>query len=186
MSFINEKFNNKWLYIVFVSFLLNLNVQAQKKISSVNPDTILLAAREIIASTKYCAFITVDSTGEAHARTMEVYKPENDFTIWFGTNAKSRKIREIQKNPNVTIYYEGAEGSGYLTVFGKAETVSSSKEISKYWNVKWANYFTDKKDFILIKVVPRKLEIISYSHELNGDKETWSAIVYEFKRSMNN
>ena len=180
MKFINGFFNNKWRYILFIIVLINLNIQAQETTSSLNTDTILFAARKIIESTKYCALITVDSTGEAHARTMEVYKPENDFIIWFGTNAKSRKIQEIQKNPKVTVYYAGIEGNGYVTVIGKAEIVSSDYEISKHWKEKWENYFTDKSDFILIKLVPLKLEIISYSHRLNGNKETWKAIVYNF------
>jgi len=180
MNFINKNLNSKLLYLLFINFLLNINIHAQEKTTYLKSDTILLAAREIINSTKYCALITVDSTGEAHARTMEVYKPENDFIIWFGTNAKSRKIQEIQKNPKVTVYYAGIEGNGYVTIIGKAEIVSSNYEISRHWKEKWENYFTDKSDFILIKLVPLKLEIISYSHRLNGNKETWKAVAHEF------
>jgi len=180
MNFINKNLNNKLLYLLFISFLLNINIHAQEKTRHLNSDTILLAAREIINSTKYCALITVDSTGEAHARTMEVYKPEDDFVIWFGTNTKSRKIQEIKKNPKLTVYYADIEGNGYVTVFGKAEIVSSNYEISRHWKEKWNNYFTDKKDFVLIKIIPTSLEIISYLHGLNGDKETWQAVRYKF------
>lgn len=166
------------LTTLFILFLSG-NIQAQKNEEN-RSDTILFAAREIIASTKYCAFITVDSTGEAHARMMVVNLPEKDFSIWFGTNVKSRKLREIKNNPNVTVYYADHGGNGYITLYGEAFLINSPDEIQKHWKKDWENYFTDKKDFILIKIAPIKLEIISYKHKLNGNKKTWRAVNYQF------
>jgi len=169
------------LLILFVSVWVIENAQAQQKnTNNIKSDTILYAARAIIKSAKYCTLITVDSTGEVHARMMEVFPLENDFTIWFGTNVKSRKVQEVRNNPNVTVYYADVDASGYVSVCGKAELVDSNKEISRLWKKEWENFFTDKNDFILIKVIPKKMEIISYKHGINGDKETWRAVNFEF------
>ena len=105
---------------------------------------------------------------------------ENDFIIWFGTNVKSRKVSEIHNNPKVTVYYESTNSSGYLTVCGIAQIIEDSKEKSRLWKKEWENFFTDKDNFVLIKVIPYKLEIISYKHGINGDKETWRAVNYKF------
>lgn len=173
--------NNIWLPVLFISILVSINLQAQKKnTNNIEGDTIVFVARSIIESTKYCALITVDSTGEVHARTMEVFPLENDFTIWFGTNAKSRKVAEIHNNPNVTVYYADPNGSGYVTVFGRAQLVDNADEKSRLWKKEWENFFTDKNDFILIKVIPQKMEIISYKHGIKGDKETWRAVNFKF------
>ena len=155
------------------------SAQAQEA-KNIRSDSILLAAREIISSSNYCALITVDSIGEAHARTMEVYPPEKDFTIWFGTNIKSRKVQEIKHNPRLTIYYAGLGDNGYVSILGKGILVNNKSKIAKYWRKEWENYFMDKKDFVLIKVIPEKMEIISYKNNLNGDKETWKAVNYKF------
>ena len=167
------------LVILFFSIIMVVNVLAQKK-ENVENDTILYAARNIINSTKYCALITVDSVGEVHARMMEVFPLEDEFTIWFGTNVKSRKVQEVRNNPKVTVYYANPEGNGYVTVFGKAQLVDDPKEKLKRFKKEWENFFTDKNDFILIKLIPQKMEIISYQHGVNGDKETWRAVDYEF------
>ena len=165
----------KWIFILFLGFLTIGNIHAQN-----NNDTILNVAKGIIKSNKYCTLITVDSTGEVHARMMEVFPMESDFIIWFGTNVKSRKVSEIHNNPKVTVYYESTNSSGYLTVYGIAQIIEDSKEKSRLWKKEWENFFTDKDNFVLIKVIPYKLEIISYKHGINGDKETWRAVNFKF------
>ena len=181
MSFVSNVFSRVFLFVLFVNFLLIGNLSAQNiKTINIEDDTLAFAARSIINSTKYCALITVDSVGEVHARMMEVFPLEDDFTIWFGTNAKSRKVGEIQNNPKVTVYYANPDGSGYVTVFGIAQLIDDANEKSRLWKKEWVNYFTDKKDFVLIKLIPQKMEIISYKHGINGDKVTWQAVNYEF------
>ncbi len=174
--------NIRLLLLVTVGFLVNTNIQAQQKnTNNIKGDTIIYVARSIIESAKYCTLITVDTVGEAHARMMEVFPLDDDFTIWFGTNKKSRKVTEIKNNPNITVYYADVDESGYVSVFGVAELVDNSKEVARLWKKEWENFFTDKNDFILIKLIPEKIEIISYRHGINGDVKTWRAVNYKFK-----
>jgi pyridoxine/pyridoxamine 5'-phosphate oxidase len=66
--------------------------------SSVNRDTILVAAREIIRETTYCALVTVDSTGQPQIRTMNPFPANDELITWFATSRTSRKVREIKNN----------------------------------------------------------------------------------------
>ncbi len=181
MNLIFKWLNVRSILMFCFGIVVSTNLHAQNKsTNNTKGDTIIFAARSIIESAKYCTLITVDSSGEAHARMMEVFPWEDDFTIWFGTNRKSRKVVELKNNPNVTIYYADIDASGYVSVIGKAEMVDNENEISRLWKKEWENFFTDKRDFILIKVIPEKMEIISYKHGVNGDKKTWRAVNYKF------
>ena len=51
-------------------------------------------------SAKTCALITLDSEGRPRVRVMDPFIPENDFTVWFGTNPKTRKVEQIKNNPD--------------------------------------------------------------------------------------
>src|SRR5680860_501016 len=72
------------------------------------------AAREIMTAAGTCALITLDDKDLPMVRTMDPFLPESDFTVWLGTNAKSRKVNQIKKNPNVTLYYVDGDASGYV------------------------------------------------------------------------
>lgn len=133
-------------------------------------------AREIIIASKNCALITVDSLGIAHARAMDPFLPEEDFTIWMATNPKSGKVKEIQQNSKVTLYYFDKNNPGYVTIQGTAVLVSSSKAKEKFWKEEWKNFYKDREtDYLLIKLTPSKLNIISEKHNILGDSITWKS-----------
>ncbi|MFZ0452856.1 MAG: pyridoxamine 5'-phosphate oxidase family protein, partial [Ignavibacteriaceae bacterium] len=102
-----RKYLTLFFDVILVSILLIYNnTYAQKNDSTLQMrDSIISAAKEIISSVKYCALITIDSTGCADIRTMNPFPPDDDMTVWMATNSRSRKYNEIKKNPNVTLYY---------------------------------------------------------------------------------
>ena len=77
----------------FSSFITEVDGQP-----SVNRDTVILAAHEIINETTYCGLVTVDSLGQPQIRTMNPFPVKDDFVIWFATARTSRKVREIKNN----------------------------------------------------------------------------------------
>ena len=89
-------------------------------------------AREIMTDAKNCALITIDSLGVAHARAMDPFLPEEDFTVWMGTNPKSLKVRQIQENQNVSLYYFDIKTESYVTLQGTAKLVNTQKEKEKF------------------------------------------------------
>ena len=145
---------------------------------NVEPDSstlfLLESAREIILSSAFCGFITMDNNGWPHVRTMDPFAPEEDFTIWLATNPKSRKVEELKKNANVTLYYTGKNNEGYVTLFGRAQLVDDQKEKDKRWKEGWNEFYSNRTNaYTLIKISPVRLEVIHYAKGIFGDSVTW-------------
>ena len=146
-------------------------------------DSLIAAAREVMGAQKYCALITVDSSGQPHARTMNPFPPEEDMTVWIATNSRSRKVREIQNNPRVCLYYaDHSKAVGYVAIVGKAIVVDDMSEKLKRKRDYWDQAFPDWKYLVLIKVVPERLEVLNYAHGMLNDPVTWRAPSVEFDR----
>lgn len=142
---------------------------------------LLKAAKEIMAAAGNCALITLDENNLPMVRTMDPFPPESDFTVWFGTNAKSRKVNQIKTNPNVTLYYLDKDASGYVVIHGKAQLVDDDKEKEKHWKAEWEAFYPNKsEDYLLIKVTPRKMEVLSTTRGITGDPKTWQTPVVIF------
>jgi len=144
-------------------------------------DELKIAAREIMSSARNCALITLDNEGNPGVRTMEPFLPEDDFTVWLGTSPKTRKVSQIKNNPNVTLYYVDIDGSGYVAMHGIAQLVNDQSEKEKRWKEQWKAYYKNKSDdYILIKVSPKWIEVISYSRGIVGESSTWDPPVIMF------
>ncbi len=138
-------------------------------------------AKEIMLASGTCALITQDHKGRSRVRTMDPFPPENDFTVWFGTNSKSRKVDQIKKNPRVTLYYFDNRSMGYVTLHGSAQIVNDPEEKEKRWKEEWEAFYPNKaEDYLLIKVSPEWMEIISVSHGIVGDQKTWKPPIILF------
>ena len=181
------KFLNKWkdLRILLLSFLLisitKFNTAQINQSEQNYRDTLIVAAKEIINSAKYCALITTDSMGEIHVRTMDPFSPEDNMVIWLGTNSSTRKVKEIKNNHNVALYYNDPKGIGYVVINGKAQIIDDPEEINKRWKEEWTRFYPNRqKDYILIKVVPEKMEVINYKLGIAGDPVTWLVPFVEF------
>jgi len=137
-------------------------------------DKIVSAAREIMSSAATCTLITIDGQGRPRARAMDSFLPEEDFTVWFGTNPKSRKVDQIKKDNRVTLYYVDHDGSGYVMIHGKAHIINDQAEKEKHWKVEWEAFYPNKQEaFVLIKVDPEWMEVISNTRGIIGNKDTW-------------
>ncbi|UAM98563.1 pyridoxamine 5'-phosphate oxidase family protein [Polaribacter litorisediminis] len=162
----------KYLFVLFFVFLFASCDTAPKPIKK----GIKEIAKEIMRDAKNCALITIDSVGIAHARTMDPFLPEEDFTVWMGTKPKSLKVQQIQKNKNVTLYYFDTKTGSYVTLQGTANSVNSEMEKEKYWKTAWKNFYKNKTtDYLLIKFTPKKATIISEKYSILGDTITWKA-----------
>lgn len=162
-------------FIFFVFFLLSLvsysQIQTQTDTATVDLKEVI---REIMVNAKTCALITVDSLNRPRVRMMGTLKPDEDFTVWFGTNPNSRKVGQIQQNPEVTLYYIEEGNSGYVMLQGKAQLVNNTKEKEIHWNDEWKPFYPNyPEDYILIKVTPNWMEVVSYKHNIVSKSENW-------------
>lgn len=174
---------SKISYLIFLILLtLPFKSFSQNTAQEDSSNTKLMnAAREIMAAAGTCALITLDEKGLPMARVMDAFLPESDFTVWFGTNPKSRKVNQIKNNPNVALYYLDSDASGYVVIHGIAHLVDDQKEKEKRWKDEWEAFYPNRPEgYLLIKVSPERMEVISYTHGIIGDPATWQPPVVLF------
>ena len=158
------------------SFYSELNGQ-----SFLDRDTIILASHEIINETAYCGLVTIDSLGQPQVRTMNPFPVKDDFVIWFGTSRTSRKVREIKNNPNVSVYFANhLTAKGYVNINGSASVIDNRELLIQMKRDYWNGIPGWQDKFVLIKIIPKSIEIINYKHGLNNDPDTFKAPTISF------
>jgi len=146
-----------------------------------NRDLLLDSAREIMTAARFCALATVGDSDAPSIREMDPFPPDEDMTVWLGTNRHSRKVKEIAQNPRVSLFY-AAPGGGYVAITGRAVLVDDAKEKASRWKAAWDAFYSDRgSEFILIKVIPERLEILDYTKGIAGDPVTWEAPSIRFQ-----
>jgi general stress protein 26 len=161
---------------------LTPSVRSQAQPPRLDREILIATDREIIKTARYCALITLDSAGRPHARTMDPFPPDEQMIVWLGTNPKSRKVAEIQRNHRVTLYYFDREDQAYVTISGRARVVSDPKEKTKHWKDEWKDFYPDRgRNYLLIAVTPEKLEVISQTQGIIGNSVTWTPPAITFR-----
>ena len=161
------------LFLAILSALVPCMAQTNRADRS-RRDSLISAAREVMGMQKYCALITLDSTGQPQVRTINPFPPEEDMTVWMATNTRSRKVLEIRHDPRVTLYYaDHNNATGYVAITGRATLVSDMNEIMKRKRPYWDQAFPGLKNLVLIKVVPVTLDVLNYRRGVLNDSTTW-------------
>ena len=163
-------------------FACPLRIWAQDtELTHYERDSLVATAKEIMETTRYCGLITLDRSGHPQVRTMDPFSPDEDMVVWLGTNINSRKVSEIRNDSRVTLYYEAPDGGGYVVIQGNAHLIDDPEMKKNYWKDEWDLFYPDKNStFMLIRVIPKKLEIISYAHGITGSSKTWAVPYIEF------
>lgn len=137
---------------------------------------ILEAARELMVKARYCGLITLGPGGHPQARLVDPFGPEADFTVWIATNPVTRKVGEIRGDGRVTLFYADPAAEGYVTMIGKATLVADPAEKARRWKDDWLAFYKDKNrgdDYLLIRVAPSRIEVVSYPRGILNDPQTW-------------
>ena len=144
---------------------------------------LVAVARRIMSAARYCAFITIDSAGRPQARTIDPLAPDSLLTVWFATNPGTRKVREVRRDPRVTLYYFDARSEGYVTIIGRARLVNDRAEKARRWKPEWQPFYPDRdKGEMLVEVTPERLEIVSVKDRIQGDSLTWRPPAVDFTK----
>ena len=144
---------------------------------------VLNAAREVAQKARYATFVTIGEDGQPQARIVDALGPDEEFTVWVGTNPVTRKVAEIAKDPRVTVSFFDPAGPAYVTLVGTARLVTDPAVKAKHWKSEWAPFYKHEHrgaDFALLAVVPRRLEVVSQGHGLINDPVTWRPVSVEF------
>ena len=182
-SFMSMSFFRKGLLLWLALTAPTLAAQKQEA-HQWSREELTLAAREIMATTRYCALITSDGHGRMNARTMDAFAPDEKMIVWLATNPRSRKVAEIRRHPRVLLYYFDRENQAYVTLHGTARLVNHAAEKARHWKEEWSAFYPDRnKDYLLIKVVPTRLEVVNTKKGIVGDAKSWRPPIVVFPKS---
>ena len=151
---------------------------------------ILGAARALMLADSNVALVTVDSTGQPRVRTVKAFvdqpvagEPEKAVTVWIMTRMTTRKVGQIRRNPNVTLYFNNDATVEYATVMGRAivHTDPDDPEVKPKYDADYAKFFWPEfpKGFVMIEVRPRWLEYLG--PRIAAHPNTWrpQAVVFD-------
>ena len=159
------------LFIALLIAPIAIRGQEPKKWSR---EQLVSAAREIMNTARYCALITIDAKGNVQARTMDAFVPDEKMIVWLATNPRCRKVAEMRRNPRVTLYYFDRENQAYVTIHGTARLVNDASEKVRHWKEEWSAFYPNRnRDYLLIKVVPARLEVVDTKKGIVGDSKRW-------------
>ena len=160
-----------WLLVFVLVGTPRIDAQRQ---STFKPEDLIAAAREIMATTRYCALITSNGHGRMNARTMDAFAPDEKMIVWLATNPRSRKVAEIRRHRRVLLYYFDRENQAYVTLHGVARLVSDPQEKLRHWKDDWKAFYPDRdKGYLLIVVRPSKLEVVNTKTGIVGKSRAW-------------
>jgi len=149
--------------------LLDLYKQKKQKALNSSLDHCLNTAHLMLKKSKYCILITNSEKQCPSARMVQPIVERNTLTIWLGTNPYLRKIKEIEKNPHVTLAFSSDKEHANLIIYGKASIVRDIQERKSHWIGSWRLFFSngpEGDDFVLIRVEPSKMELMNFKKVL--------------------
>ncbi len=94
---------------------------------------------------------------------------EDDFTIWVGTSAGSRKVAEIMHNPCVTVTVGSASATANLIIHGRATVHRDAQLRRQYWLPEWRLFFpagSGSEDYCVIAIEPVRIELMDFKHNV--------------------
>lgn len=161
------------LFFLLIAFTGTCFAQQLANIDSVR-NRYIAAAKEILVNAHYCTLITMDENGRPVGRILDALDPDSNLVVWLGTNSRSRKVQQIKKNQDVTLFYFDVRTFSYVNLQGKAQLVSDSLEKTRHWKEEWKSFYPDiKEDYLLIKITPQLLDVLNPQKGFSGDKSTW-------------
>jgi general stress protein 26 len=110
---------------------------------------LLAGAAKTVASARYCWLATTAENGGVNARPMgRVLRDpdENDWTIRFVTDGRSRKASDIRRVRKVAVIFQDDDTDAFLTLIGAAMLREGASEVRRRWKNAYNIYFPSEQD----------------------------------------
>lgn len=104
--------------------------------------------REVAKKAETCFLVT-----HGGVRPMGVREIDEDGTIWFLSDKHSHKNAEIEANPQVELYFQATEHSGFMHLSGQAAVLHDKALIDKLWTPLARVWFEQGKDDPCVSVI---------------------------------
>ena len=115
-------------------------------------------AKEPIDKAQTCFFCTAPgNTGSNGVRPMSVQDVDEAGNLWFLSADDSHKNRELEREPNVTLYFQGSAHSDFLMLRGTSSISRDKEKIKQLWEPIVKTWFTEGVEdprITVIRVAP--------------------------------
>lgn len=150
------------------------------KVSS--DSAILSAARALMIADSNVAVVTVDSIGQPRIRTTKAFvspvdaaDPAKGMTVWIMTRLATRKVDQMRRHPQVTLYFNNDERTEYATLMGIAtiHRDPNHPQAKAFYENGYKEFFWPDfpNDFVMIEVRPLWVEYLGPTIAAHSD--TW-------------
>jgi general stress protein 26 len=145
-------------------------------------ERVLRVARQIMGGARFCTLVTLGELGQPQARIVDPLEPDSALVVYVATNPLSRKVSEIRKDPRVTLLYFDPARSAYVTLIGRAAEVPNPEKAA-HRKKDWDAFFPAARPeaYILYRIVPSRVEVVSAKDGLSGDPATWRPEIVDLK-----
>ena len=130
--------------------------------------------KELLKTFDTAMLITHKGADGIHARPMQIVEKTDDGVVRFATSMKSPKIKEITKDEDVYLTFQGK--SAYLALEGTADVEKDRATIDRVWDETLKVWFPkgkDDPDLCILTVTPKSAEF--------WDNSGMEGISYMFK-----
>ena len=99
--------------------------------------------KQLVSTSKTCFMQTVRSSPNANsARPMSVRTVDDEGHLWFLSASDSHQNLDIERNPEVTLYFQGSAHSDFLLLHGNASISRDREKIEELWEPIIKTWFT--------------------------------------------
>ncbi|QPF89923.1 pyridoxamine 5'-phosphate oxidase family protein [Bradyrhizobium commune] len=143
-------------------------------------ERMLAGAKKVAAGVQYCWLLSSSDEGVC-GRPMERLPPgenDDDWTIRFLTDLRSRKIAHLRRAPTVSLIFQDALENAFVGVTGAARLIERTSEIRALWKEDaHSRHFPTETDranagFIEVKIERIELWIKGVTPEPFGSRTT--------------
>jgi general stress protein 26 len=127
---------------------------------------VVVVARATLDAAGYCFLITQGASGTASTRLMQHFKPDADLTLWFGTSAASRKVRELRTNPRASVACLDPQRTAYAALVGALTIEERAEQWRRYWREDWQTFWPEGpsgRDYVLLRFACERVEVLSFA-----------------------
>lgn len=158
-----------------MSAVLAVSPPAVRRASAqASPAQLDSVARRVVAAARYATFVTADVAGQPFTRTVQPKPPTGSWTVWFATNPRTRKVREVEQQPRVAMHWFDAATDSYVAVTGRARIVRDRATKDANWDPAWNAFYKNRDtDVVLVRVDVSRVEVVSPRNGVDSDKTTW-------------
>jgi general stress protein 26 len=138
--------------------------------ASVTATSVLHAARTITRRKKHCLLATRSADGIG-ARVLQPWRPDDEFTVWLGTDPSSRKADELRTCARASLAYQDDRHQACVVLVGEALLVTDPEVCRRRFMPMWRAFFPEgpEKGFVTVRFTTERIELIDFSRHVTPE-----------------